>query len=349
MALSETQINAVAVALRSHLPFVAYSLPQSSDVTFFADDSLAQARLSACFKIYPWLSKNGYVIADRLSDEDVVERGAGAEFEDVTDPAAAPLVSSTPRDLYIKRVSELVDRLKKRGGKTVYSRIRCGRFKSDKSWLKAIKQLFENPSPNLSAVYFHPVVGAWVTATPEVLLDVDTDTGRFETMSLAGTRPATDRDAEWSSKNVEEQAIVTRYISGVLNSLSLDHTLAGPETVDAGPVQHLRTVISGYGAADPDAIASLLSPTPALGGYPVTESLRDIRELESHQRRCYGGYVAIVSPGSYRAYVNLRCAQFDADSYCLYAGGGITPHSTPADEWDETEAKLSRLLPLFER
>lgn len=348
MALTELQLDAVAAALRQKLPCVLYSLPQTSDVIFFADDGLTPAKSSSCFKIYPWVSKTGFVITDRLSAEDVTAKQAIAGYVAARVAAPTPLELSTPRSLYMERVSELVRRLKIRGGKTVYSRIRCGKFKSNESCLETIKRFFENPSPNLSAVYFHPSVGAWLTATPEVLLDVDTVTGRFETMSLAGTRPANHTDGEWSSKNIEEQAIVTRYICRTLDSLSLDYTLVGPSTVDAGPVQHLRTVIYGRGASDPDSVASLLSPTPALGGYPVAESLCDIDELEAHPRRCYGGYVAIVTPTHYRAFVNLRCAHFDMERYCLYAGGGITPHSTPADEWDETEIKLSRLLPLFD-
>lgn len=226
--------------------------------------------------------------------------------------------------------------------------MKCGRFNAAASCIGTVGNLFRNTSPNLSAVYFHPETGAWITATPEVLLTHDRQSGRYVTMSLAGTRPSTDIEKEWSDKNIEEQAIVTRYICQKLDTLSLGYSVGPRETVDAGPVQHLRNIISGMCDSDPEAIASALSPTPALGGYPVAEALDDIAELEAHKRRCYGGYVAIVTPEEYRAYVNLRCAQFDSKGFCLYAGGGITPHSTPADEWDETESKLSRLLPLFE-
>lgn len=349
MALTELQKQAIAVALDRRVPFVAYSLPLSPDVTFYADDSHVSSQASECFKIYPWLSGRSHVINRRLSASELIDRYATALtplFQPLS-PDAIPLHDSTPHELYIERVGELIERLKRRGGKTVYSRVKCGVFSSVDASVKAASRLFGSPSPNLSAVYYHPAVGAWMTATPEVLLSVDSS-GGFTTMSLAGTRPAADNLQPWSEKNRQEQAIVTDYICRILGSLSISYNVGEVETIDAGPVQHLRTLISGrLGAVSPDAVASGLSPTPALGGYPVNPALADIEELETHPRRCYGGYLAIVAPDSYRAYVNLRCAQFDAYAYCLYAGGGITPHSTPADEWAETEIKLSRLLPLF--
>ena len=47
-------------------------------------------------------------------------------------------------------------------------------------------------------------------------------------------------------------------------------------------------------------------------------------------------------------YVNLRCAHIRNERYCLFAGGGITAHSQPLQEWDETEAKCSALLKIID-
>ena len=186
-------------------------------------------------------------------------------------------------------------------------------------------------------------------SSPELLLKSDLSTGEFETMSLAGTRPASEAGLQWDEKNMNEQHIVTEYICDTLRGLGLSYEVCGLETVTNGRVQHLRNIIKGMGVDNPQSVAASLSPTPALGGFPVKEALADIETLELQPRRCYGGFLSIDTTDAYRAYVNLRCCQFDMRCYCLYAGGGITPMSNPEAEWDETVAKLSRLLPLMNK
>ena len=72
-----------------------------------------------------------------------------------------------------------------------------------------------------------------------------------------------------------------------------------------------------------------------------------INSIEQHNRRCYGGYIAIHNNEDISAYVNIRCAQFDKKTYCIYSGGGITKDSNPIEEWKETENKISTLKRIF--
>ena len=53
--------------------------------------------------------------------------------------------------------------------------------------------------------------------------------------------------------------------------------------------------------------------------------------------------------GQVKAYVNLRCAQFSENAYCIYAGGGVTAESDAESEWSETSAKGASLVDIFER
>lgn len=351
MALTEIQQKAVALSLANEIPFVVYSLPASDHAVFFADsDNPVDSTPSACrrFGIYQWLSDTGCHIHDRLSECDVVNLYEHSDSNFATNLCPSPLEVSTPRSLYLERVATLIDRLKRRGGKTVYSRVLCGEYSAAAGPFATIERLFDRYTSTFNAVYFHPAAGAWMLSSPELLLRVDNATGRYETMSLAGTRPIADNGQRWDDKNINEQRIVTEYICDSLRRLGLVCEAEPVETVTSGAVQHLRNIIGGSGITSPISVACALSPTPALGGFPKYESLHDIETLELQPRRCYGGFLSIEDEYSFRAYVNLRCCQFDMRRYCLYAGGGITPQSDPEAEWRETESKLLRLLAIMD-
>lgn len=69
---------------------------------------------------------------------------------------------------------------------------------------------------------------AWIGATPELLLNRENNV--LKTVSLAGTK---DKSANWTSKEYEEQNVVTEFITDKLDefgTVSVD----GPHTVDAG-------------------------------------------------------------------------------------------------------------------
>src|SRR5690606_25721016 len=90
-----------------------------------------------------------------------------------------------------------------------------------------------------------------------------------------------------------------------------------------------------------------LHPTPATCGIPAVKSKEFIRDIESHDRFIYTGFIGVFSDESKKCYVNLRCLEIFADSAVLYVGGGITASSTLEKEWLETERKaetLSRFL-----
>ncbi|MDE6490433.1 MAG: chorismate-binding protein, partial [Muribaculaceae bacterium] len=121
------------------------------------------------------------------------------------------------------------------------------------------------------------------------------------------------------------------------------------ETVKHGDVRHLRHMITAEGAEGKfDQLVGMLSPTPALAGWPVGTSIDEIGRTEKHPRYCYGGYIVVPDAGGRRrAYVNLRSFHFYRDRYCIYAGGGITGLSDVGEEWQEAEAKsapLQRIL-----
>ena len=198
-----------------------------------------------------------------------------------------------------------------------------------------------------------PGVGTWLGATPEVLAEVTAD-GHFHTMALAGTQPLLPglrpREAIWRQKEIEEQALVARYIVNCFKQLRLrDYHETGPRTVAAGQLLHLRTDFAVDLRNVPSAASlgtdmlRLLHPTSAVGGMPKASALSFLQQHEGYDRAYYSGFlgpVNVAAPGIARLYVNLRCLQVRPTEAILYAGTGLTIDSDPAREWQETELKL---------
>jgi menaquinone-specific isochorismate synthase len=115
-------------------------------------------------------------------------------------------------------------------------------------------------------------------------------------------------------------------------------------------VQHLGTLMQGM-LSKPfmhvlDA-AMMLSPTPALGGFPKHEALNLINQYEGIDRGRYGGAVGWFDQNGNGAFaVAIRCAQLSSDRTRarLFAGGGIVADSEPAAELAETQAKFQAML-----
>ena len=200
-----------------------------------------------------------------------------------------------------------------------------------------------------------PGVGTWLGATPEVLAEVTTD-GTFHTMALAATQPltaaVTPRTAIWRQKEIEEQALVARYIVSCFKQLRLrEYHETGPRTVIAGQLLHLRTDFEVNLKQVPfpnlgTDMLRLLHPTSAVGGMPKQAAMDFIRAHEGYDRAYYSGFlgpVNVTAPGVARLYVNLRCLQLCADEAVLYAGTGLTVDSDPEREWQETEMKLQTI------
>ena len=217
------------------------------------------------------------------------------------------------------------------------------------------------PNTFVSLVYLPQLNQIWLGATPETLVSID-KYGIFRTMALAGTQPAFDesgnlksvKQAQWTQKEIEEQAYVSRYIIDCLKKIRVREFIEeGPKTVIAGNLMHLRTDFT----IDSEAInfsqlgsvmLDLLHPTSAVCGMPKTEALQFILENEGYDRSFYAGYLGPVNVENESAlYVNLRCMKIENQIATLYAGAGITEDSDPAKEWQETELKcqtLSKIL-----
>ena len=257
---------------------------------------------------------------------------------------------STPEAEYKERVGALVERLKLSGGKAVVSRAICGNAGKDARWADVASRFIDSHPGSLGFIFDTPATGAWIGASPELLLGHDASDGSYVSMALAGTRPRTlsDIPPAWDAKNVHEHRYVTDFIRSVFESCGLKCALGPQETVRYGNIEHICTHIEGAATGvchvDFGALASRLHPTPALCGFPREEALAEIEAVEAHPRGCYGGYIRIRrrNDGAEAAFVLLRCCNFDREgNWCVYAGGGITPYSDVDSEWDEAWRKAA--------
>jgi len=203
-----------------------------------------------------------------------------------------------------------------------------------------------------------PGHGVWLGASPELLVGYE-DRKRFRTMALAGTRPLPDsgdpNESSWSFKEIEEQAMVGRYIVDQFKKIRLrEYHEEGPRAYAAGPVVHLRTDYEVDMAAVerpdlPDTMRDLLHPTSAVCGAPFDEALGFITDHEPHERHLYAGYWGpVLVESESHLFVNLRCLRWDADAVRLFVGAGITAASNPAAELAETEIKTRTLRRVLE-
>lgn len=318
--------------------FAVYAMPGSDSATFVADDGEAwtgdEDELNGFF-LNTFLNKlpMPVVIRPQWDCHSVI----GHDGPGIT---AISRHTSTPREKYLHDIACLTEELKRDGGKTVISRVICG-DDAGIDWVTAADRYFDAYRMTFRFLYHTRLTGAWLGASPEIILSHDRGDNTVTTMALAGTRVRSDKP--WDAKNVEEHRFVTKYIEAVLRAAGAVPHLHDAENIAYGDIEHLcHRITAGYDGSIL-RLLNMLSPTPALAGTPLDAALRHIAAYESHSRDCYGGYVGVSDSSGLHAYVNLRSVNFDKTGYCIYAGGGITAASTPADEWAETEAKVRRL------
>ncbi|MFV0365743.1 MAG: chorismate-binding protein [Mangrovibacterium sp.] len=252
-----------------------------------------------------------------------------------------PFVISHPQ--YCTDINQTVEHLQQ----SELSKVVISRIEEAECSEKSIGEIFhllhrQNPRAFVYVVSI-PKVGTWIGATPESLLQLKN--GHYETMSLAGTQSQrTDADYRWRTKEIEEQAFVSRYILEAFHDLDIHpYTTIGPTTLESGGLAHLHTVFQFAPElvnGKLSAFVKRLHPTPAVCGLPKEEALAFIAKMEKHKRRYYSGYLGTWQMnGETNLFVNLRCMELMGNQCLLYVGGGITTQSNEEEEWEETVKK----------
>jgi isochorismate synthase len=233
------------------------------------------------------------------------------------------------------------------------------------------KRLYNTYKNAMVYCWYHPKVGLWLGATPELLFKVEGQ--QLTTISLAGTEPyIKDVAVEWTNKEIEEQQIVTDYITNQIEPYTNHITISDVETARAGNLLHLKTrIISRIeNSSSLKSIIEALHPTPAVCGFPKQKAKDFILNNESYNREYYTGFLgelnltqsktrnsnrrnvennayAVVKKSS-NFYVNLRCMQVLKKNALIYVGGGVTKDSIPENEWKETVNKTKTIVNILD-
>ena len=272
-------------------------------------------------------------------------------FPEATIPARLHIASEAD---YTRLVQKGVEAIKQGTfKKVVLSRAQSVALPQGFDHVQTFMKLCERYSNALTYLVYIPQVGLWMGATPETL--ISTNEQYFRTIALAGTQTYNPdiplSHTAWMQKEIEEQAMVSRYIINCFKKIRLrEFEEEGPKTVIAGSLAHLctRFKVDMQEVNFPElgtVMLDLLHPTSAVCGMPKHTAQDFILKNEHYDRGFYSGFIGPVNiERESHLFVNLRCMQLLGNQAILYAGAGITEDSMPDREWLETEMKCKTML-----
>lgn len=338
------------IQLRQPDIFALYSLPSSKDhylirqlsdnTNNFNKKSLKQQG----FVIHPFVENRNtpsiFIKKDEFHKNPVIEFFSNHSGN----------TKSITQSTYLNQVQRFITATQNDYQKIIFSRIETINLQTGDLFqlFTTLKDLYKNAFVYLFNI---PKIGCWMGASPEIFVN---QKGRhFETVALAGTQ----RDlglplehVDWGEKEVEEQAIVERYIEKALKKENANYQKTVPYTSRAGKLLHLKTKFRFRPPHNLYDFLKGLHPTPAVCGIPKQAAKDFIVDNEKHERAYYCGFLGPVNiKKQTNLFVNLRCMQVFKDKLALYVGGGITADSNPQKEWEETEAKSQTLVDVIER
>lgn len=206
---------------------------------------------------------------------------------------------------------------------------------------------------------------AIISASPELFLDADLNTGRVRTRPMKGTRPA-EGDPEELRRAPKDRAELDMITDLMRNDLGRVCALGSvrvtdPRVIerhDSGVLQATSsvegTLREGVGFAD---LIRATFPPGSVTGAPKIRAMRVIDELELHMRGPYCGACGFLSDnGLLTLGVSIRTAvitgrpgavaldEIECGALDYGVGAGIVSDSDPEAEWAESLVKARTLL-----
>lgn len=355
------------VCMRQNIPFASYRLPLNREIITVVQHHSMPERLKSLNDLH---EKTGFVVSpftespahetfflqpdcvffsNNIAEIYIDKLAANDRFIEIEKNKNT--TKTTTSEEFIGNVNKAVSAMKAAEfQKVVLSKLRVEKLPDDFQPEQFFLTLCRKYPHAFVYIMQLPEVGCWIGATPEPLLTIEN--GTVKTVSLAGTQVGTELETEdyhWSSKEIEEQGIVTNFIEQTLRSLHIaDITRLGPENYRAANLIHLKTAFEFPQAHIQNRFSDLLKalhPTPSVGGLPKDEARNFILTNEQHDRGYYTGFFGPVNINEKSAvYVNLRCLQLFDNNFVLYSGAGITSSSVAEKEWEETDNKMLTLM-----
>ncbi|MBO3117601.1 chorismate-binding protein [Winogradskyella sp. DF17] len=360
--------KALEKQLENKLPFVVYSRPINSIIKFWLqkDDALHKTNS---------FSESGFVFAPfDLKEPPILFPKLDCEYgsleidyiQSVSAAKANRTLESTDKKKHESLVSKGLNYIEEGYlNKVVLSRVQETQLEQFEP-IEIFKRLFNTYKNAMVYCWYHPKVGLWLGATPELLFKVEGQ--QLTAISLAGTQPyEPDKKPTWTPKELDEQQIVTDFLAQQIAPFTSSTKISEVESIRAGNLWHLKTRLISTISSNSNltSIVEALHPTPAVCGFPKDRAKEFILNNEGYDRAYYTGFLGElnlkksvsrnpnrrnVENNAYGAiktfsnfYVNLRCMQIKDDSAFIYVGGGITKESNPAKEYEETQNKAETI------
>jgi len=297
-----------------------------------------------------WITWVGQDAQPNLNKLSVLAKGGEITFD----------VGSLSDEDWKSRVATAVEKIKNGElDKVVLARDLIAKSNTEISKRALINYLIDN-YPTTWVFLVSNIIGA----TPELLVRLSKSlvTSRV----LAGTIKMTGDEAKdlalaaslaKSSKDLEEHEYAVRSVADALAPFcSSTNVPEVPFVLHLANVMHLATDVTGVinesvTPVDIFTVIASLHPSAAVCGTPTPKAKAVIKELESMNRGRYAGPVGWVDwHGDGEIGIALRTGQLSSDhkSMQIYAGCGIVAGSVPAEELEESQAKLKPMRKALE-
>lgn len=359
MRIYHKPINILQACLQRAIPFIAYRLPNSTDIQLLIARQVDSFRFigqdlfnQSGFFVVPFdnQKRDAYLLHPQF--ETPITNLSSEQLDWIFKQPEKPLAlaqndDKTEKEDYQQAFEHILALIRcNKISKAIVSRCHFVNTIKASDAPEHFLRLCEMQASTYNYLLFLPELGLWMGASPELFLRRGEHA--VETVSLAGTM----RHAEqihWAEKDLNEQDIVSNYILEHLEDFAVtDVEKEGPKTVSAGQVSHLKTIFrfpKNCIQSQLGKFVHALHPTPAVCGYPKDLSKQYILQTEMHERGLYAGFLGSIQPdGQFAFYVNIRCMQYFANGAGLYVGGGITALSELEAEYNETVLKAENLL-----
>lgn len=265
-------------------------------------------------------------------------------------PDRSAWTTSLDRDQYRERVTRIREAI---AAGTVYQVNLCRVLSAplpdpDRADPVALGALLARGNPAPHAAVLRLPGWSLVSASPERFLHRRGP--RLLTSPMKGT--AVDA-AGLTAKDRAENIMITDLMRNDLARVCRPGSVSVPRLLAVEPHPGLVQLVSDVAGEVPAGtswaqILAALLPPGSVSGAPKSSALRLIAELEPVDRGPYCGIVGWVDADTDRAElaVAIRTFWIQHDRLHFGTGAGITWHSEPAREWDETQLKARRLIAL---
>lgn len=214
-------------------------------------------------------------------------------------------------------------------------------FHAEKTIRRLLRRAFEFDA-GWPYGFWHDSYGM-IGSTPELLYEVRHKT--LSTFALAGTaRKGEEEKLLSSKKDRHEHDLVVKDIKEKLAPFVSDLAVYETEILPFKTMVHLKTDIVGKvrEGIDYSKLTGKMSPTAALGGYPMEMSLRFLKGSHyagKHPTRYFGSAFGVISDEMKQFIVAIRNVQWEEGQLFIECGGGVVPESDFHKELEEVHLK----------